>query len=172
MQVEEEEAEEAQAASSHAAGQQQPGNPAAGALQLPQPPPRWVPMVEWPAVFRGPPLAVNREAEYMIPKDEEQQTPGFQEVEKLISSQPAVNYSSPPAVPDSPQEPPPDTSPPVAPLSIPCPRMEPPPVAAAPLAPQGGTALLSLPVSAQSLMPVQRVMSKERGRIGGGNQWW
>ena len=90
-------------------------------------------MVEWPAVFRGPPLAVNREAEYMIPKDEEQQTPGFQEVEQLVSSQPAIAYPGAPAVPDSPQEPPPDTSPPVAPLSIPCPRMEPPPLAAGPL---------------------------------------
>lgn len=88
----------------------------------------WAPMTEWPTVYRGPPLAVDREREYGMPTEEERRTPGYLEVAAAVAAVPAVHYALPAMVPHTPQEAPHEavTGPP--PISIPCPRLDPPPV--------------------------------------------
>lgn len=124
-------------------------------------------MIEWPAAYQGPPFVSSREREYGIPTDDERQTPGFQEVARMVASQPAAVYSMPALAPHTPLEPPPDASMPVTPLSIPCPRMEPAPAVpdVPQLAPQPLPRLAPQPIQPQHLSQRASIFMPDRSHF-------
>ena len=92
------------------------------------------PMVDWPMRYGGPPFAINFDAEFNIPTEEQRMNmPSAIEAAQRVSTRPRVVYPHPLGVPATPAEAPAEPAPPEQPRHIPLePMPSQPPLQAGP----------------------------------------
>ena len=101
----------------------------------------WVPMIEWPTIYHGPPLAVDFDKAYGIPAEDERRTPAYLDVAEIVQTRPAATYAAAALAPHTPLEPLSDSSPPATPIRVPWSRTDQVPNASAPQQPSSSTVI-------------------------------